>query len=249
MRDYVGSRVAANALKIALLGVAAVVLSGAASAQSVSCFLAPAKLHDSIVEKFTTTPALLLADYPRGGPGLISAAQRLAGSDVRTVDALIEIARSAAPEIKADIASGLANTAASCVWTRPDIAHQIQQKIDASSDPAFVTTFRSVLRGGGAPVLGGTGGPSAPTMIESQRNTTRVGPPVGAPAGGEASPAASITVDRLGITRRGLGAAGVVLDSTDSGQSTTAAGSKEGPNSLSSGRLFRPDASVSPTMQ
>jgi hypothetical protein len=198
MRLYPASRTGVRVLGAALLG-AALALPALVLAQSggVSCFLPPAKLPDKVVAQFSADPASLLAAHPTGGPTLMAAARRLAGSDVRTVDALIEIAKNAAPEMKADIAAGLANTAASCVWTRPDIAQLIQEKIAAAGDAPLSTAFLHVLRAGGTPTFGGTGGP--------RRDFPRVGGVGGAPAASEPSTQpGAITVDRLPLARRGV---------------------------------------------
>jgi hypothetical protein len=243
MRAYLVSRSCLCAFGAVLLGTAALAIAASASAQSggVSCFRSPAKLPDSAVAKFTANPAGLLPAHPQGGPTLISAARALAGSDVRTVDALIEIARNASPELKADIAAGLANTAASCVWTRPDIAQLIQEKITAAGDAPLSTAFLSVLRTGGTPALGG--GAAGPG-----RDTRRIG---GAPVGSDGiEPGTSPQADpeeRLKLGRRGIG-----IGSTDSSgaESNNAVEADDSARKLDGNRrLFKPDAPVSPTMQ
>ena len=251
MRAYSFSRTRLRAFRAVLLGAAAWAIPTQAWPQSggVACFLAPAKLPDSVVAKFTANPAILLAEYPGGGPALMSAARRLAGSDVRTVDALIEVARSAPPELKVDIATGLANTAASCVWTRPDIARVIQEKIANAGDAPLATAFLSVLRAGGTAALGG--GAGGPAGAAREIGTTRGGAPIG---GGGVEPSATSqgeVVQQLGSARR-------AVDSNGTAGGTDNAGGADGvtPGSInnvarSSGnnRLFKPDVSVSPTMQ
>jgi hypothetical protein len=253
MRAYLVSRSCLCAFGAVLLGTAALAVSAPASAQSggVSCFLPPAKLPDSAVAKFMANPAGLLAAHPQGGPTLISAARALAGSDVRSVDALIEVAKNAAPELKADIAAGLANTAVSCVWTRPDIAQLIQEKIAAADDAPFSTAFLSVLRVGGTPALGGAGGPT--------RDIRRIGGAAVGPGGVEPGTSPQAGTEEKLKGRRGGGTSG-----TDNGISSAASGtdSASRPQSSSSGgsfnrssrfngniRLFKPDVPVSPTMQ
>jgi len=253
MRAYLVSRGCKGALRAALLGAVALALPTPLLAQSgvqtvsppggVSCFRSPAKLPDSAVVKFTADPAGLLAEHPGGGPTLMSAARRLAGSDVRTVDALIEVARKAAPELGTDIATGLANTAASCAWTRPDIAQLIQEKIAATGDAPLSTAFLSVLRAGGTPALGGAGGPS--------RDSTRIG---GAAVGSGAvetstSPQAGTeggpTFGRRGVD---VGITGSTDPSgTDRSNAVEAVDSARRLNG--NRRLFGPDGPVSPTTQ
>ena len=179
----------------------------------------------------------------------MSAARRLAGSDVRTVDALIEVARSAPPELKVDIATGLANTAASCVWTRPDIARVIQEKIANAGDAPLATAFLSVLRAGGTAALGGGAGGPAGAARRSGRLAAEL----------QLAVAGSNQVPRRRV-RRSSSWALLVVRSTPNGTAggTDNAGGADGvtPGSInnvarSSGnnRLFKPDVSVSPTMQ
>jgi len=193
MRAYVISRSGVSAFVFALLVAVAFAAAAPALAQSggVSCFRSPAKLPDSAVAKFMANPAGLLAEHPQGGPTLVGAARTLAGSDVRTVDALIELARNATPELKTDVATGLANTAASCAWTRPDIAGVIQEKIANAGDVPLATAFLSVLRAGGTAALGGgAGGPS--------RDLPRIGGgAVGSAASEPSTPPEAGTVNRL----------------------------------------------------
>ena len=241
MRAYIVLRSGLIAFGALLLAAASAIPSPA-SAQSggVSCFRSPAKLPENAVAKFAANPAGLLAAHPQGGPTLISAVRVLAGSDVRTVDALIEVARNAAPELKADIAAGLANTAVNCFWARPDIAQLIQEKITAAGDAPLSTAFLSVLSAGGTPALGGAGGPG--------RDIRRIG---GAAVGTGGEPSTSsdaVTAEELlKRGRRGVGAGSTGSSGAGSNNAVEAADSARTLNG--NRRLFKPDAPVSPTMQ
>jgi hypothetical protein len=251
MRAYPVSRSGLSALGAVFL-VASLTAGAPASAQSsgVSCFLSPAKLADSVVADFSANPAALLAQYPQGGHSLMSAARTLVGSDVRTAEALIDLAKKGSPEAKSDIAVGLANAAASCVWTRPDISKQIQEKVAASEDAAFITSFQAVIKVGGTGTLGGGGFGGTPF-----RGTPRFGTAPSAPRGGGGDQATTTPAVPGGTEvfnfRRGVGAAaaggpetGGANDVTGSTTSVNNLGRPNNPN-----QLFRPDGPVSPTMQ
>jgi hypothetical protein len=90
-------------------------------------------------------PDSLLALHPQGGVTLTNFVRTLAGSDVRAVDPLLELARNAAPAIKTLIATGLANTAASCARTRPDIMQLINERVAASQDDQLITAYLGVV--------------------------------------------------------------------------------------------------------
>jgi hypothetical protein len=116
-------------------------------------------MSDSTVAKVAGNLTSLLSQHPQGGVGLMTTVRTLAGSDVRTVDALIGVAKNATIEQKADIAAGLANTATTCAWTHPNIAATIQQKVVSSGDAPLSTAFLGVMRAIGTAALGGGGGP------------------------------------------------------------------------------------------
>jgi hypothetical protein len=253
MRAYLVSRGTKGALRAAFFGVVALVLPTQLFAQSggptvsppggVSCFLPPAKLPDSAVAKFTANPAGLLAENPGGGPALMSAARRLAGSDVRTVDALIEVARKAAPELRTDIATGLANTAASCAWTRPDIAQLIKEKIAAAGDAPLSTVFLSVLRAGGTPSLGGAAGPG--------RDIGPIGGSAVRAGGVEPSASPEVgTAEGPKFGRRDIDIGSTGSADRSGTESSNAVEAVDSARTLNANRrLFKPDAPVSPTTQ
>jgi hypothetical protein len=145
------SRLRLSAMGSLLLGACALAVPLSATsresqlpASGVSCYLPPAKLFDQAVAQFLANPASLLAAHRNGGITFLNFVQQLTGSDVRTVGPLIEVARNAAPAIKTDIAAGLANTAASCSWTRPDIALLFHERIAASKEVQLITAFLEV---------------------------------------------------------------------------------------------------------
>ena len=151
MSAYLALRTGLWALVGAVFGASVSSNSLPASAQGsmplaggVSCFLLPAKLSDQAITQFMANPESLLALHPQGGVTLTNFVRTLAGSDVRTVDPLLELARNATPAIKTLIATGLANTAASCARTRPDIAQLINERVAASQDAELITVFLGV---------------------------------------------------------------------------------------------------------
>lgn len=234
MSVYLVSREGLRAVGTALLGAYILSISVPASAQGspslageVSCFLPPAKLSDQAITQFMANPAGLLAVHPNGGVTLTNLVRMLAGSDFRTVDPLIELARNGPPGVKADIAAGLANTAASCVWTRPDITRLIQERIAASEDAPLVTAFLGVAGAIETTVLGGATGGAAGGGHSSIRGTT-IGP-----GGGFESTA----------TPQGGGLEGLV------GGRFSGNSSSDTNNSDSTSRLFKSEGPVSQMVQ
>jgi hypothetical protein len=84
-----------------------------------SCFMPPAKLADQAARQFLANSDGLLAAQPNGGITFQNFVRSLEGSDLRTVGPLNELARNAAPAVKAEIATELANTVVGCDWSRP----------------------------------------------------------------------------------------------------------------------------------
>lgn len=145
------SRLRLRAIGCLLFGACAFAVPLSAASQEsqlpvggVSCYRPPAKLSEEAVAQFLANPTSLLTGHPSGGMIFLNFVRTLAGSDVRTVGPLIEIARNAAPAIKSDIATALANTAANCRWTRPDIALLIHESILSSDDDRLITVFLGV---------------------------------------------------------------------------------------------------------
>ena len=232
----------------------------------VSCFVSPAKLSDEAVAQFMANPPSLLAMHPSGGVSFANLVRTLAGSDFRTVDPLIELAKNGSPSIKADIAVGLANAAGSCNWTRPDIAQLIKEKIAASQDAQLITAFLGVagaiqttavrdaptLSSGGAGRIGGAALGSGSGI---EPNATRQGGGLAGFTGGDRT---SFTANNSNIERDRIGANSPSSPSSNS-SITSGFDSKVGSNASfransavnSSGisRLFTPDSPVSQTVQ
>lgn len=221
MSTYLISRGALGLSIAALFAAGALAIATPVSAQSASpsltenpsCFLAPAKLSDHAISLFKSNPASLLADYPQGGNPLMAAVRTLAGSDVSTVDLLIELAKSAPFEAKAAIAAGLANAASSCVRTRPDIAGFIQEKIAGSEDAELITAFISASGAIDVAAFGvGTGaaGGGAAAIGGSQTGPGGIGPRVVPQFGGLG-----------GFARRGGGGFTIFINEDESGGSVS----------------------------
>ena len=283
MSAYLMSRMCLRSVRSVLLGACTLWVALPASSQEtqsstsggVSCFVSPAKLSDEAVAQFMANPPSLLAMHPSGGVSFANFVRTLAGSDFRTVDPLIELAKNGSPSIKADIAVGLANAAGSCNWTRPDIAQLIKEKIAASQDTQLITAFLGVagaieatavrdaptLNSGGA---GGIGGAALGSASGIEPNAARQGGGLAGLAGGDRR---SFTANNSNIERDRIGAnspTGLSSPSSPSSPSsnssiTSGFDSKVGSsasfransavNSSGISRLFTPESPVSQTVQ
>jgi hypothetical protein len=257
MRICLISRPVIGAVKAGLVGAFALWLaspalaqSGAPSAGSTSCFIAPAKLSDEAVAQFMANPSSVISAQRKLGTTLASTVRTLVGSDTRTIDPLIALAKDASPEIKADIAAGLANAAATCVWTRPEIARLIHEKIAASGDGPLFTAFLAVSSaiqtaatgtpgGGAGGVRGGSagsGGGGNNARPQPQRGDGSLGSVSGSRGGGNTNTA--------GDTSNATGS-----DRVSEANGTEKVKATINTRKSNSGQLFTPEGPVSQTVQ
>ncbi len=125
-----------------------------------------AKLPDSVVTQFKSSPEGLLTSFASGGLPLSNRVRALALSDPAAVDAIIALAKNANDVQKAALGAGLAEAARILAATNPQLAGDIQQKVVQSGVAPLVTAYMalsntltaSVGAGGGAGVGGGGAG-------------------------------------------------------------------------------------------
>jgi hypothetical protein len=103
--------------------------------------LSPAKLSDAAIGAFNDHPTDLIARYPSGGPALSGEVKRLAASDVGTTSKLIGLAKGAKPEHIVGLGIGLAQAAAICANTNPDLKDKIKKVVADSGDVALIAAF------------------------------------------------------------------------------------------------------------
>lgn len=112
-----------------------------AFAQSVGCFLAPAKLTDAEINDFIASPLSLLSDNPTGGLPASTKVRALSGSSSDALDLIISLVAEANAEQKAAIGSGLARAARACASVNPEYAALIQEKVAGVTEPEVITAF------------------------------------------------------------------------------------------------------------
>jgi hypothetical protein len=115
-----------------------------------------ARLSPETVEAWLDEPAALLRSHPSAGPAMVRHVALLAGSDARSVDALIALAGDpAASRGQATaIVVGLARTAAAARKAAPDYAAFILLRVAASGNAQLVADFDRSLRGADSGVAG-----------------------------------------------------------------------------------------------
>lgn len=146
-----------------LLGIA----PGVATAQQepAACFVSPARLPDTEIDRFIGNPSGLLAEYLDGGLPLSSRVRSLAGSSSAAVKAVVALVPSATIEQRAAIGSGLARAARACARPSPLYAAFIQEQVASIEAPeviaAFLAASEEVQTAAIAAAGGGTGGGGA----------------------------------------------------------------------------------------
>jgi hypothetical protein len=103
--------------------------------------LTPAKLSDTAISSFNDQPGSLIERHPSGGPALSSEVRRLAASDVGTTPKLIDLAKNAKPEHIVALGIGLAQAAAICTKTKPELAKTIKKLVSESGTPSLAAAF------------------------------------------------------------------------------------------------------------
>jgi hypothetical protein len=158
----------------ALLAAAVATAVTLGSQAHAACYGAQQQLPPQAVADFLANPAALLAQYPNGGPQLISRIRDLVasdpgsppGTDNSVVNALGALFANASPEQKANIGAGMGQAAKICVGvaqTLPSGSPQQQAYLNyinaiaaaANGDNAVRVAYTAVA---GDVALGGTGG-------------------------------------------------------------------------------------------
>lgn len=110
-----------------------------------------ARLSAEIIGEFLGNPAGLLSSYPAAGEAMERYVALLAGSDVRTIDALIALAgnpQATRLQVRA-IADGLAAAAGAAEQTAPDYAAFILAQVAGSGNALLMGDFNLALRDDG----------------------------------------------------------------------------------------------------
>jgi hypothetical protein len=165
-------------------------------------------LPTDAIQQFLSNPEGLLAQFPNGGPQMISKVRDLAASDPATLDALIGLLKNATPDQASSIGTALGQVALMAVNTDPAFATKIQTEIAQSGSNSALVAFSQVVGGdiklaastGGAGIGGGGESATVPSsgfggfavfnpqnLDSGVRNTPDSFPDVGFGAGGPGS--------------------------------------------------------------
>ena len=130
-------------LGAAIAGCALAPLSPAMAAVYSSQQALPAQT----VQQFLANPAALLAQYPNGGPPMITEVRNLAASDPATLKALVGLLASANADQASAIGTGLGQVAVMAVRTDPSFANEIQGAIVTAQNDSALVAFKAAVGG------------------------------------------------------------------------------------------------------
>lgn len=113
------------------------------------------------VPEFLANPNTLLARFPAGGALMISATRSLISADIRTLEPVVNLARTANDLQKSAIGAALGQLALMYATTNPQIATQIQEAVARLADQSLTAAYTSVTGDIATAAIGGGGGASA----------------------------------------------------------------------------------------
>ena len=122
----------------ALIVALGIVLGNAASA---ACYPESSKLANAQIDAFVKNPDALLAAYEYGGGGLVAAVRDLVASDSATLPVVIQLLKSANPQQRTSIGTGLGVAAQICLVPEQAYAGQIQAALAETADIVALTAF------------------------------------------------------------------------------------------------------------
>jgi hypothetical protein len=109
-----------------------------------NCYQSTQQPQTQTVARFIANPAQLLAQYPDGGPLMISMIRDMAASDPATLPLILGLAAKANADQLDAIGTGLGETALICARMDQAFATQIQQMVAALNNNEVALTFRAV---------------------------------------------------------------------------------------------------------
>jgi hypothetical protein len=148
--------------------LAIVLALGVGEPAQAACYTAGEQLPAQVVSQFINDPGRLLAQFPAGGPQMISLIRDLAASDPGTLSLIINLDTKANPEEVQAIGTGLGQAALVCGRTAQAFSNEIQQ-MTVNADNRFLTQAFSAVMGdlflsaAGPAGGGGGGGSTAPS--------------------------------------------------------------------------------------
>lgn len=107
----------------------------------------PLRLSSGVIDAWLENPGATLVSYPLGGPALVSYVRLLAGSDSRTISALIDISKAptaSTVQIEA-IGIGLARASQRGQVIAPDYVAYIQKLVAESGSAVLIAAYAKAL--------------------------------------------------------------------------------------------------------
>jgi hypothetical protein len=147
--------------RIFISTLATLVVLGAGEAAQAACYGAGEQLSGQTLSQFINDPGRLLAQYPSGGPQMISLIRDLVASDPGTLPLIINLNAKANPEQLQAIGTGLGQAALVCKRTAQPFSNEIQQMTIATNNQPLTQAFAGVMGdqflGLATPSVGGGG--------------------------------------------------------------------------------------------
>jgi hypothetical protein len=141
----------------------------AANAANAACYPSGQEMPADQVNAFLKDPAVLLANSPTAGEGLIAKVRDLIASNPDTLEPVLSLLKDANAEQKTGIGNGLNQAAAVCLLTDQAFATEIQRQLATTGDQEALLAYTmasggtvTAATGGAGAGGGGVGGPTTP---------------------------------------------------------------------------------------
>ena len=124
------------------------------------------------IQQFLADPAALLAQYPVGGPQMVTRVKDLAASDPATVDPILDLLKTANPDQSSAIGTALGQVALMAVGRDQEFATDLQTKVAQAGNTLAIVAFSTVVGGDIKLAAAGPGAGSAEALMDEFREWT-----------------------------------------------------------------------------
>ena len=130
---------------ISVPALATILMIGIGGKAQAACYASDRELPASVVSQFINDPGRLLAQFPNGGPQMISLVRDLVASDPGSLSLIINLAATANAEQIQAIGTGLGQAGLLCSRTAQGFASEILQMTAASNNQPLSQAFSAVM--------------------------------------------------------------------------------------------------------
>jgi len=189
---------------ISVPALATILMLGVGGAAQAACYVSDRELPAPVVSQFINDPSRLLAQFPTGGPQMISLIRDLVASDPGSLPLIINLAPTANAEQIQAIGTGLGQAGLVCSRTAQGFASEILQMTVAANNQPLSQAFSAVmgdlfLSSTDAAGVGGGGGPTtAATIGGYSASSVTFNPVTSVPKGSTNSSAGTFKAGSLG---------------------------------------------------